>query len=86
MPRWSERRTRVETPRPFAEGSLRLSHGSELGFGRYGAAGGRPVFWFHGTPGGRHQLPLDAPSAADSEPVSPAHTTKATDADSAPAT
>lgn len=65
MPRWSERRTRVETPRPFAEGSLRLSHGSELGFGRYGAAGGRPVFWFHGTPGGRHQLPLDAPSAAE---------------------
>lgn len=65
MPRWSERRTRVETPRPFAEGSLKLARGSELGFGRYGAHGGRPVFWFHGTPGGRHQLPLDAPSAAE---------------------
>lgn len=65
VPRWSERKTRIETPRPFADGSVRLSSGSELGFGRFGAPGGRPVFWFHGTPGGRAQLPLDAPSSAE---------------------
>ncbi len=64
MPRWSAPKTRPETPRPFADGSVRLSHGAELGFGRFGLPGGRPVLWFHGTPGGRSQVPLDVASCA----------------------
>jgi pimeloyl-ACP methyl ester carboxylesterase len=29
-----------------------------LGFAEYGRANGRPVLWFHGTPGGRCQVPV----------------------------
>jgi pimeloyl-ACP methyl ester carboxylesterase len=32
---------------------LRLADGRRLGFAEYGASGGRPVLFFHGTPGAR---------------------------------
>ncbi len=44
---------------PFGEGSTTLRDGRNLSFARYGRDGGLPVFWFHGTPGGRYQLPPD---------------------------
>ena len=43
-------------PEPRIEGSYRLGAGRRIGFAEYGRAGGRPVFWFHGTPGGRRQI------------------------------
>ncbi len=43
-------------PRPRVEGSYRLPDGREIGFCEYGVAGGRPVLWFHGTPGGSRQI------------------------------
>lgn len=39
------------------EGTLSLGCGRAVGFAEYGAAEGRPVLWFHGTPGGRRQIP-----------------------------
>lgn len=43
--------------RPRLEGVLRVGQRRRLGFADYGDAAGRPVLWFHGTPGGRRQVP-----------------------------
>ena len=42
-----------------ADGTTRLSDGREIGWAAFGDPNGDPVFWFHGTPGGRAQLPHD---------------------------
>ena len=47
-------------PEPRLEGNYRLARDRRIGFAEYGRADGRPVFWFHGTPGGRRQV---APAA-----------------------
>lgn len=44
---------------------MRLAAGRDLGFAEYGDPNGRPVLWFHGTPGGRRQIPPAARAAAD---------------------
>jgi len=44
---------------PHAVGSTVLDDGRELGWASFGDPGGDTVFWFHGTPGGRSQLPHD---------------------------
>jgi pimeloyl-ACP methyl ester carboxylesterase len=36
--------------------SLLLPDGRQLGYSEHGAHGGKPVFYFHGTPGSRHEL------------------------------
>ena len=41
---------------PRFEGAFRLSSGRSLGFAEFGPAGGRPLIWFHGTPGARRQV------------------------------
>jgi pimeloyl-ACP methyl ester carboxylesterase len=43
-------------PEPRLEGSYRLARGRRIGFAEWGRADGIPVLWFHGTPGGRHQI------------------------------
>jgi pimeloyl-ACP methyl ester carboxylesterase len=45
---------------PRFEGSLLLASGRQLGFAEYGPASGRPLIWFHGTPGARRQVPPGA--------------------------
>ncbi len=42
---------------PRYEGVLQLPDGRKLGFAEFGAPTGRAVFWFHGTPGARKQIP-----------------------------
>jgi len=42
---------------PRFEGRIGLRDGRGIGFAEYGVATGRTMFWFHGTPGGRHQVP-----------------------------
>ncbi len=42
---------------PRLEGTLSLACGRAVGFAEYGDPRGRPVLWFHGTPGGRRQIP-----------------------------
>ncbi|MFN8051873.1 MAG: alpha/beta hydrolase [Acidimicrobiales bacterium] len=45
---------------PHRDGTTTLSDGRKLGWALYGDPDGDDVFWFHGTPGARHQLPHDA--------------------------
>lgn len=45
---------------PRMEGSIRLRDGRHLGLAEYGSRTGRPLLWFHGTPGSRRQI---APSS-----------------------
>jgi pimeloyl-ACP methyl ester carboxylesterase len=42
---------------PRIEGSFELADGRQIGYAEYGAPNGRGVFWFHGTPGARRQVP-----------------------------
>jgi len=41
---------------PRFEGTFRLEDGRRLGYAEYGPADGKPLLWFHGTPGGRRQI------------------------------
>ena len=47
---------------PRFEGTFRLKDGRKLGYAEYGPANGKPILWFHGTPGGRRQI---APQARE---------------------
>lgn len=53
-----------DTPLPFRDETFILRSARPLGYAIYGDPNGRPVFWFHGTPGSRLQLPPDAPALA----------------------
>jgi pimeloyl-ACP methyl ester carboxylesterase len=59
----------VHIPPPRVEGAVALTDGRRLGFAEYGPAAGRPVLWFHGTPGGRRQIPAVARVAAEARGV-----------------
>ena len=54
---------------PRFEGSIVLGDGRNLGFAEYGPSGGRPLVWFHGTPGARRQISPEAREAADERGV-----------------
>jgi pimeloyl-ACP methyl ester carboxylesterase len=49
---------------PRFEGSLDIAPGRSLGYAEYGPSSGRPILWFHGTPGGRRQISPRARRAA----------------------
>jgi pimeloyl-ACP methyl ester carboxylesterase len=49
---------------PRIEGTIPLADGRRLGFAEFGTPNGKPVFWFHGTPGARRQIPPEARLAA----------------------
>jgi len=59
--------TRVPPPR--FEGTFRLKDGRRLGYAEYGPVTGRPILWFHGTPGGRRQIAPEARLLADKREV-----------------
>jgi pimeloyl-ACP methyl ester carboxylesterase len=42
---------------PHATGATELSDGRRIGWAEFGDPGGDTVFWFHGTPGARTQVP-----------------------------
>ena len=46
--------------RPALEGSVAVRDGRRLSFAEYGSPRGPALIWFHGTPGSRRQIPLDA--------------------------
>ena len=50
--------------RPFRHDVATLRDGRKLAFAEFGAADGDAIFWFHGTPGARTQIPPDAPAEA----------------------
>ena len=45
---------------PVIEGRIVLPDDRRLGFAEFGVPTGKPVFWFHGTPGARRQIPPEA--------------------------
>lgn len=49
-----------EITRPQMEGNIAVGEGRQLGFAEFGAPQGRAMFWLHGTPGARRQIPLEA--------------------------
>lgn len=54
---------------PRFEGALRLPGGRRLGYAEFGPATGRPLLWFHGTPGARRQIAPQARALAHEENV-----------------
>ena len=54
---------------PRIEGTIVLPDDRRLGFAEFGAPNGKPVFWFHGTPGARRQIPPEARLAAQKRGV-----------------
>lgn len=50
----------ADIERPRLEGSVAVRGGRRLSFAEFGTPRGAPVFWLHGTPGGRRQVPLEA--------------------------
>ena len=50
----------VEIPQPHIEGTVRLDDGRHIGFAEFGTPDGKPIFWFHGTPGAKRQIPPHA--------------------------
>ena len=50
---------------PRVEGTVKVRDGRRLAFAEFGPAGGRPIFWLHGTPGARRQIPQAARLAAE---------------------
>ena len=51
---------------PRAEGRFHLPGGRRLGYAEYGDPSGAVVLWFHGTPGGRRQVPMLGRRTAES--------------------
>jgi pimeloyl-ACP methyl ester carboxylesterase len=50
----------LEIARPKLEGNVAVGTDRRIGFAEFGDPQGRPVFWLHGTPGGRRQIPVEA--------------------------
>lgn len=46
--------------RPQIEGNVAVGEDRQLGFAEFGAPRGRAMFWLHGTPGARRQIPVEA--------------------------
>ena len=56
-------------PPPRFEGTIRIDRARQLGYAEYGPATGRPLIWFHGTPGARRQIAPEARIAAQERGV-----------------
>ncbi|MBN9634298.1 MAG: alpha/beta fold hydrolase, partial [Actinobacteria bacterium] len=50
--------------RPKLEGNIAVGEGRQISFAEFGNPQGRAVFWLHGTPGARRQIPTEARSFA----------------------
>lgn len=46
--------------RPKLEGNVAVAEDRQIGFAEFGDPRGRAVFWLHGTPGARRQIPAEA--------------------------
>jgi pimeloyl-ACP methyl ester carboxylesterase len=50
----------VAIARPTLEGNIAVGDDRQIGFAEFGDPQGRAVFWLHGTPGARRQIPTEA--------------------------
>ncbi|MCV7355040.1 alpha/beta fold hydrolase [Mycolicibacterium fluoranthenivorans] len=51
--------------RPKLEGNIAVGAGRQIGFAEFGDPQGRAIFWLHGTPGARRQIPAEARAFAE---------------------
>jgi pimeloyl-ACP methyl ester carboxylesterase len=61
--------SRPRLARPKLEGNIAVSDDRQLGFAEFGDPQGRPVFWLHGTPGARRQIPTEARVDAEQQHI-----------------
>jgi pimeloyl-ACP methyl ester carboxylesterase len=59
----------VPIARPKLEGNIAVGGDRQIGFAEFGAPQGRPIFWLHGTPGARRQIPQEARDYAEREDI-----------------
>ncbi len=50
----------IAIARPKLEGIIAVGDDRQLGFAEFGDPQGRAIFWLHGTPGARRQIPTEA--------------------------
>ncbi len=50
----------IPIERPKLEGNIAVGGDRQIGFAEFGDPHGRAVFWLHGTPGARRQIPTEA--------------------------
>ena len=50
----------LEIARPKLEGNVAVGQDRQISFAEFGDPQGRAVFWLHGTPGARRQIPTEA--------------------------
>ncbi len=50
----------VAIARPKLEGNVAVGDNRQIGFAEFGDPQGRAIFWLHGTPGARRQIPMEA--------------------------
>ena len=55
----------VAIDRPKLEGNVAVGENRQIGFAEFGAPQGRAIFWLHGTPGARSQIPPRRASIAE---------------------
>jgi pimeloyl-ACP methyl ester carboxylesterase len=55
--------------RPKLEGNVAVGDDRQIGFAEFGDPQGRAVFWLHGTPGARRQIPVEARVYAEQENI-----------------
>jgi pimeloyl-ACP methyl ester carboxylesterase len=55
--------------RPKLEGNVAVGQDRQIGFAEFGDPQGRAVFWLHGTPGARRQIPTEARVYAELEHI-----------------
>lgn len=55
--------------RPKLEGNVAVGVDRRLGFAEFGDPQGRAIFWLHGTPGARRQIPAEARAYAELEKI-----------------
>ncbi|MGV0746282.1 alpha/beta fold hydrolase [Mycolicibacterium sp. XJ870] len=50
----------IPIDRPKLEGNIAVGDDRQIGFAEFGDPQGRAIFWLHGTPGARRQIPTEA--------------------------
>ena len=59
----------VAIARPKLEGHIAVGDDRQLGFAEFGDPQGRAIFWLHGTPGARRQIPMEARVYAEQQHI-----------------
>lgn len=59
----------VAIARPKLEGNIAVGDDRQIGFAEFGDPQGRAIFWLHGTPGARRQIPMEARVYAEQQHI-----------------